>query len=132
MYAIRSYYVAGSYCVEALTDRLEAEAEQYIHTIDELGGMVAAIEQGYVQREIEQAAYAYGQSVETGSRIIVGVNKFREEQEPEPEVFVVPEDTERKQIEELEKTKSRITSYNVCYTKLLRGRQYEWHTVSSF
>jgi len=97
--------LAGSYCVEALTDRLEAEAEQYIHTIDELGGMVAAIEQGYVQREIEQAAYAYGQSVETGSRIIIGVNKFREEHEPEPEVFVVPEDTERKQIEELAKAK---------------------------
>jgi len=97
--------LAGSYCVEALTDQLEAEAEQYIHTIDELGGMVAAIEQGYVQREIEQAAYAYGRSVETGSRIIVGVNKFREEQEPEPEVFVVPEDTERKQIEELAKAK---------------------------
>jgi methylmalonyl-CoA mutase N-terminal domain/subunit len=99
--------LGGSYCVEAMTDRLEAEAEQYIHTIDELGGMVAAIEQGYVQREIEQAAYSYGRSVETGSRIIVGVNKFREEHEPEPEVFVVPEDTERKQIEELAKAKRR-------------------------
>jgi methylmalonyl-CoA mutase, N-terminal domain len=91
--------------MEALTDRLEAEAEHYIRIIDELGGMVAAIEQGYVQREIEQAAYVDGQSVESGSRIIVGVNKFREEHEPEPEVFVVPEETERKQIEELVKAK---------------------------
>jgi methylmalonyl-CoA mutase, N-terminal domain len=97
--------LGGSYCMEALTDRLEAEAEHYIRIIDELGGMVAAIEQGYVQREIEQAAYVDGQSVESGSRIIVGVNKFREEHEPEPEVFVVPEETERKQIEELVKAK---------------------------
>jgi len=72
--------LGGSYCVEALTDRLEAEAEQYITAIDNLGGMVAAIEQGYVQRQIEEAAYAYGRSVETGSRIIVGVNRLREEQ----------------------------------------------------
>lgn len=97
--------LGGSYCVEALTDRLEAEAEQYITAIDHLGGMVAAIEQGYVQRQIEQAAYAYGRSVETGSRIIVGVNRLREEHEPEPEVFVVPEDTERKQIEEITRAK---------------------------
>ena len=97
--------LGGSYCVEALTDRLEAEAERYIHAIDDLGGMVAAIEQGYVQRQIEQAAYDYGRSVETGARRIVGVNTLREEQEREPELFVVPEDTERKQIEELARTK---------------------------
>ena len=97
--------LGGSYCVEALTDRLEAEAEQYITAIDNLGGMVAAIEQGYVQRQIEEAAYAYGRSVETGSRIIVGVNRLREEHEPEPEVFVVSEDTERKQIEEITRAK---------------------------
>lgn len=97
--------LGGSYCVEALTDRLQEEAEGYIRTIDDLGGMEAAIEQGYVQRQIEQAAYAYGRSVESGSRIIVGVNRLREEYEPEPEVFVVPEDTERKQIEELTRVK---------------------------
>jgi methylmalonyl-CoA mutase N-terminal domain/subunit len=97
--------LGGSYCLEALTDRLEAEAAEYIRSIDDLGGMVAAIEQGYVQRQIEQAAYAYGQSVESGARIIVGVNRFREEQEREPEVFVMPEDTERKQIEALTSVK---------------------------
>ena len=97
--------LAGSYCVEALTDRLEAEAEQYIHVIDDLGGMVPAIEQGYVQRQIEQAAYDYGRSVETGSRRIVGVNTLREEHEREPEVFVVSEDTERTQIEEIRRVR---------------------------
>lgn len=97
--------LGGSYCVEALTDRLEAEAEQYIHAIDNLGGMVAAIEQGYVQLQIEQAAYDYGRAVETGARRIVGVNTLREEQEREPELFVVPEGTERKQIEEITRAK---------------------------
>ena len=97
--------LGGSYCVEALTDRLEQEAEAYIRTIDDFGGMVVAIEQGYVQREIDHAAYSYGRSVESGERIIVGVNKLREEKEPETDVFVVPEETEQRQIEELIRVK---------------------------
>jgi methylmalonyl-CoA mutase, N-terminal domain len=97
--------LAGSYLVETLTDRLEAEAEAYIRDIDQIGGMVPAIEQGYVQRHIEQAAYEYGQSIETGARIMVGVNKFQQEQEQEPTVFAVPEDTEQKQVDELRRVK---------------------------
>lgn len=97
--------LAGSYLVETLTDRLEAEAEQYIVDIDRCGGMVQAIEQGYVQRWIEQAAYDDGQSLETGARIVVGVNKFREEQAPEPATFLVPEDTEQRQIEAISRVK---------------------------
>ncbi|HSB45169.1 MAG TPA: methylmalonyl-CoA mutase family protein, partial [Nitrospira sp.] len=97
--------LGGSYLIESLTDRLEAEAEQYIRDIEQSGGMVQAIEQGYVQRQIEQAAYEYGQSLETGARVIVGVNRFREEHEPEPELFLVPEDTEQKQIEEIRMVK---------------------------
>ena len=97
--------LGGSYLIESLTDRLEAEAEQHIRDIEECGGMVQAIEQGYVQRHIEQAAYEYGQSLETGERVIVGVNKFREEHEPEPETFLVPEDTEQKQIEAIRMVK---------------------------
>jgi len=68
--------LGGSYVVEALTDQIEAEAEQYIRRIDEMGGVVAAIEQGYVQREIEASAYAHGQSIERGDRVVVGVNRF--------------------------------------------------------
>jgi methylmalonyl-CoA mutase N-terminal domain/subunit len=97
--------LGGSYLIESLTDRLETEAEQYIRDIEQSGGMVQAIEQGYVQRQIEQAAYEYGQSLETGARVIVGVNRFREEHEPEPEIFLVPEDTEQKQIEEIRMVK---------------------------
>jgi methylmalonyl-CoA mutase N-terminal domain/subunit len=105
--------LAGSYLVETLTDRLEAEAEQYIRDIDQCGGMVQAIEQGYVQRQIEQAAYDYGQSLETGARVIVGVNKFREEHEPEPETFLVPEDTEPKQIEGIRMAKRNRSEQKV-------------------
>jgi methylmalonyl-CoA mutase, N-terminal domain len=105
--------LAGSYLVETLTDRLEAEAEQYIRDIDQCGGMVQAIEQGYVQRQIEQAAYDYGQSLETGARVIVGVNKFREEHEPEPETFLVPEDTEPKQIEGIRMVKRNRSEQKV-------------------
>ena len=105
--------LGGSYLIESLTDRLEAEAEQYIRDIEQCGGMVQAIEQGYVQRQIEQAAYEYGQSLETGARIIVGVNKFREEQKPEPEIFLVPEDTEQKQIEEIRMVKRNRSEQQV-------------------
>ena len=105
--------LGGSYLIESLTDRLEAEAEQYIRDIEQCGGMVPAIEQGYVQRQIEQAAYEYGQSLETGERVIVGVNRFREEHESEPEIFLVPEDTEQKQIEEIKMVKKSRSDQKV-------------------
>jgi len=68
--------LAGSYCVEALTDRIEEAAAAYIAKIDEMGGMVEAIEAGYVQKEIQISAYQYQKAVEMGERVIVGVNKF--------------------------------------------------------
>ncbi len=85
--------LAGSFFVEKLTDELEAEAEEIIRAIDERGGMVAAIEQGYVQKRIEQSAYRYGQSVDRGDRVIVGVNKFVSHEQPQVELFEVPEST---------------------------------------
>ena len=105
--------LGGSYLVESLTDRLEAEAEQYMRDIEKCGGMVQAIEQGYVQRQIEEAAYAYGQAIETGDRVIVGVNRFQQADEPEPEIFVVPEDTEQKQIEEIRSVKKSRSEQTV-------------------
>ncbi len=99
--------LAGSYYVEKLTDDLEAEAMRYIEKIDQLGGMVAAIEQGYVQRQIEQSAYEYGQSIERGERIIVGVNKFQTQEQANCEIFVVPEETARKQVDRLHQVKRR-------------------------
>ncbi len=67
---------AGSYAIEALTDALESKAEAYIAQIDKMGGMLPAIESGYVQREIQEAAYRYQQDVDAQKEIVVGVNKF--------------------------------------------------------
>ncbi|MFB3817286.1 MAG: methylmalonyl-CoA mutase [Candidatus Methylomirabilales bacterium] len=76
--------LAGSYYVEALTDRMEAAAQAYLAKIDDLGGMVRAIEQGFPQQEIANAAYAYQQAVERGEKVIVGVNRFVDESERRP------------------------------------------------
>ncbi|RYE38708.1 MAG: methylmalonyl-CoA mutase, partial [Sphingobacteriales bacterium] len=73
--------LAGSYFVEALTDQLEQEAWAYIQKIDVMGGSVAAIEQGYIQQEIADAAYKYQLEIEQSDRIIVGVNKFTQASE---------------------------------------------------
>jgi methylmalonyl-CoA mutase N-terminal domain/subunit len=93
--------LAGSFFVEKLTDELEAEAEAIIREIDELGGMVAAIEQGHVQRQIEQSAYRFGQSVDSAERVIVGVNKFASGEQPQMDLFEVPESTTQRQIDKL-------------------------------
>ena len=74
--------LAGSYYVEAMTVRIEKEAWEYINKIDEIGGAVAAIEKGYIQKEIHDSAYAWQKDVESGARVIVGVNKFQMEEEP--------------------------------------------------
>ena len=73
--------LAGAYFVEYLTDEVERRAQDYLRRIDEMGGALAAIEQGYIQREIQDAAYAYQQAVERGEQIIVGVNAFQIEED---------------------------------------------------
>jgi methylmalonyl-CoA mutase N-terminal domain/subunit len=90
--------LAGSFYVEKLTDELEAEAEALIKQIDGRGGMVAAIEQGFVQKQIEQSAYRFGQSIDSGERVIVGVNKFTAQEQPHFDLFEVPESTTQRQI----------------------------------
>ena len=74
--------LAGSYTIEHLTDRIESEASEYIAAIDEIGGMVRAIETGYVQRQISEAAYRYQKEIDSGERIIVGMNAFEEDESP--------------------------------------------------
>jgi methylmalonyl-CoA mutase N-terminal domain/subunit len=81
--------LAGSYYVEALTDDLERKAREYIAKIDELGGSVRAIELGYIQREIEDAAYRYQVALEDHRRILVGVNRFQQQEEHHPAVLRV-------------------------------------------
>jgi methylmalonyl-CoA mutase N-terminal domain/subunit len=76
--------LGGAYYIEAMTDRIEHEAEEYLRRIDEAGGMIGALERGYVQGEIQNAAYRHQREVEEGRRIVVGVNRFTVE-EPAPE-----------------------------------------------
>ena len=78
--------LAGSYVIESLTDAIEAEAQRYIEAIDDLGGMVRAIEQGYPQTEIQDSAFRYQNAVESGDQVVVGVNEFVNEDEVMPEV----------------------------------------------
>ena len=99
--------LGGSYHVEALTNRLEAEAYELFRRIDELGGMVAAIEQNMPQREIAEAAYRYQQEIEADERIIVGVNRYRTEGDEEIHILRIDPDVERRQIERLQAFKSR-------------------------
>jgi len=74
--------LAGSYYVEAMTNQIEAEAWKYIKKIDDIGGAVVAIEQGYIQKEIQESAYKWQKEVENDQRVIVGVNKFQIEEKP--------------------------------------------------
>jgi methylmalonyl-CoA mutase N-terminal domain/subunit len=91
--------LGGSYFIEALTDELEARAWELIERIDELGGAVAAVEQGFVQEEIEHAAFRWQQEVEAGERVIVGVNRFTEGEEEAIELHRLDPEAERRQLE---------------------------------
>jgi methylmalonyl-CoA mutase N-terminal domain/subunit len=91
--------LGGSYFVEALTDELARRARELIERIDELGGAVAAIEQGWVQSEIEASAYRYQSEIEDGTRVVVGVNRFAEDEEERVELLTVDPAIERRQRE---------------------------------
>jgi methylmalonyl-CoA mutase N-terminal domain/subunit len=108
--------LAGSYYVEAMTDQIEKEAEDYISRIDALGGMIAAIEKGYVQSEIQKAAYNFEKEVESGKRIIVGVNKFKEEDDKEPELLKIDMNVQVEQIKFLNKIRKERDQLKVDKT----------------
>src|SRR5277367_1159049 len=91
----------GSVYVESLTDRIEQGARDYLERIETMGGTLAAIENGFIQTEIQNAAYAYQQSVERGETVVVGVNKFRQEEETAPVTFRMDPALERQQVERL-------------------------------
>jgi len=97
--------LAGSYYIETLTDKIEKEAFEYIDKIEKMGGMVAAIEGGFVQKEIQNSAYKYQMEIEKGERIIVGVNKFQIEEPPVEGLLRVDMTIQEKQIEKLKKIK---------------------------
>ncbi|MFZ9817813.1 MAG: acyl-CoA mutase large subunit family protein [Ilumatobacteraceae bacterium] len=93
--------LAGSYFVESLTNEVERLAYDYIARIDEMGGAVAAIEAGFQMDEIEEAAYQYTKSIDDDERVVVGVNKFTVEEEPEPKVFPIDPALEPAQVKRL-------------------------------
>jgi methylmalonyl-CoA mutase N-terminal domain/subunit len=91
--------LGGAYFIESLTDELEAKARELIERVDDLGGAVAAIEQGFVQDEIEQSAFRWQQEVEGGERVIVGVNRFTEGEEEPIELHRLDPAAEKRQLE---------------------------------
>jgi methylmalonyl-CoA mutase N-terminal domain/subunit len=93
--------LAGSYYVEQLTDAVEAGALEYLGKIEELGGAVRAIEQGFQQREIHESAYRWQRKVDAGEEVVVGVNRFTNENELRPEVLRVDTRLERERVERL-------------------------------
>jgi methylmalonyl-CoA mutase N-terminal domain/subunit len=97
--------LGGSHAVEALTDRIEREARDYIERIDGLGGMVRAIEVGYPQREIAEAAYVYQQQLERGEKVVVGVNRYAVAEERPPELLRVPLEVEERQVDRVRRWK---------------------------
>ncbi|MDA3871220.1 MAG: methylmalonyl-CoA mutase family protein [Candidatus Marinimicrobia bacterium] len=97
--------LGGSYFVEALTDKLEKDAMSYIEKIDEMGGMVEAIEKGYVQREIQKEAYRFQKELENEERIVVGMNKYQTKEESPKNLLKLDPAIQKNQIEKLKNIK---------------------------
>jgi methylmalonyl-CoA mutase N-terminal domain/subunit len=98
--------LAGSYYVECLTDEVERRAWEYLERIDALGGAVAAIEQGFMQEEIEAAAYAYAKGIDDGEKVVVGVNRFVEDQAEPVEVFPIDPALQEAQVARTQKVRA--------------------------
>jgi methylmalonyl-CoA mutase N-terminal domain/subunit len=93
--------LAGSYFVEHLTDEIEHQARAYIEKIDSMGGALVAVERGYMQREIQESAYRYQQTVEQGDNVVVGVNRFTVQEDHPPKLLRVDPEVGRQQAERL-------------------------------
>jgi methylmalonyl-CoA mutase, N-terminal domain len=98
--------VGGSYAIEKLTDEIEQGATDYLRRIDEMGGTLRAIERGFIQAEIQNAAYEYQRAVESGARIVVGVNRFQQKEEQRIPTFRVNAALEQAQIERLRQVRA--------------------------
>ncbi|MDR7413916.1 MAG: methylmalonyl-CoA mutase family protein, partial [Armatimonadota bacterium] len=123
--------LGGSYFVEALTNRIEEEAWRYIRRIDELGGMLAAVEAGFPQREIADAAYHYQQQLERKEKIVVGVNEFVSG-EPQPiPILRIPPEVERRQVERLKRVRAERDPERVraCLEELRRVAEAGGNTM---
>ncbi len=105
--------LAGSYYIEYLTNRIEEEAMKYISKIDSMGGAVAAIEKGYIQREIVESAYRYQKEIESSERVIVGVNEFTTEEKTPIPILRVDPAVEKRQNERLNRMKGKRNNAKV-------------------
>jgi methylmalonyl-CoA mutase, N-terminal domain len=99
--------LAGSYYVESLTNEIEKHALGYLDKIDAMGGMLKAIERGYVQQEIQNAAYEYQQAVDRLEQVVVGVNQFEQEQERPIDILRIDEQLEQRQVERVRELRAR-------------------------
>jgi len=99
--------LGGSHYVEWLTDEVERKSWEYIRKIDEMGGAVAAIEQGYIQKEIADSAYRYQKAIESGEKVIVGVNKFTVKEPPFDKLFTVDDSIRKVQMDKITAVKSK-------------------------
>ncbi len=106
--------LAGSYYIEQLTDSIEKGALELVNTIDESGGVVAAIEGGFIQRQIENASYDYQQEIEKGERLIVGVNKFQVDEDCRPSLLKIDPTVEQQQVSNLAKVKANRNNERVA------------------
>lgn len=105
--------LGGAYFIEALTDELEAKARELIARVDELGGAVAAVEQGFIQGEIEQSAFRYQQEIERGERVLVGVNRYVEEESEPIELYRLDPAAERRQLERTARVRAERSAEDV-------------------
>ena len=105
--------LGGSYAIENLTSEIENKAQEYIDKIDKMGGMLKAIESGFIQREIQESSYLYQKRVETREQIIVGVNQFQVKEEPQQKLLRVNPAIEIKQKEKLSNLKKKRDLSNV-------------------
>lgn len=98
--------LGGSYAIESLTDKIEEEVMKELERIEQLGGAVACIEKGIFQKELAETAYRYQKNIESGKEILVGVNKYKVEEDLDTPVFEVNEESEKRQIEKLKELKA--------------------------
>ena len=97
--------LGGSYLVEQLTDKIEEEAFNLMKKIDDMGGVIAAIEAGFIQRQIEDSAYEYQKQIETKERIVIGVNEFQSKESVKVPILKIDKEVEKRQVERLKEVK---------------------------
>jgi len=106
--------VGGSYAIEAMTDQTDRDVTQYLQRIEQMGGMLQAIESGWIQNQIHESAYAYQQSIEKKERIIVGVNDFRVDERQKIPIHSSDPDLETAQIEAVRRIRSERDKHSAC------------------